>query len=53
MNTKENYKELDCIGERLDRVVNKLIEKNNAGEKYYVEFNGNMLYSDTVTVEPS
>lgn len=51
MTSKENYKELDCIGERLDRVVNTLIEKNNAGEEYYVEFNGNMLYSDTVTMD--
>lgn len=51
MAAKKGYIELPCIGERLDKVVNKLLEMNSFNRKYYVDFNGNMLYSDTVTMD--
>lgn len=46
-----NYKKVDFLGSRLDEAVVMLQEYNRKGEKVCVEFNGVMLYSDTVTMD--
>lgn len=46
------YLEMDFIlGNSLDNVVNKLLEHKEKGELVSGNFNGTMLYSDTVTMD--
>lgn len=46
-----DYKKIDFWGSRLDEAVTMLQDYNRKGEKVCVEFNGVMLYSDTVTMD--
>ena len=39
------------IGSNIDKAVNKLLEAKSRGESVYCEFNGHILYSDTVTMD--
>lgn len=49
---KNGYTDLGvCIGHTLEQVVNILQYENAKGTKCYVDFNGHILYSDTVTMD--
>lgn len=47
----KNYREVDFAGNRLDKVVEFLLSAKEKGNLICVEFNGVMLYSDTVTMD--
>ena len=47
----KNYREVDFAGNRLDEVVESLLAAKEKGNLICVEFNGVMLYSDTVTMD--
>lgn len=46
-----DYKKVDFWGSKLDEAVTMLQDYSRNGEKVCVEFNGVMLYSDTVTMD--
>lgn len=49
---KTGYVELGAfVGCSLEEVVNSLLSANKQGRKCYVDFNGHILYSDTVTMD--
>lgn len=51
MNT-DGYNELtSTIGKKLDVVVKELMKLGARGEKWFVSFNGVLLYSDSTTME--
>lgn len=47
----KNYKRDDFLGYRLEDVVTRLLAAKERGELLCTEFNGVMLYSDTVTID--
>ena len=49
---KSGYEKLDAYaGMSIDTAVEALLEYRDAGKKAYVNFNGHVLYSDTVTLD--
>lgn len=48
---KKNYKEIDYLGNNIESTVKSLIKYKEKGELVCTEFNGVMLYSDTVTMD--
>lgn len=47
----KNYKEIGYAGLTIDETVSRLLKYHDNGELASCEFNGTMLYSDTVTLE--
>ena len=48
---KKEYKKADYIGNDIDTVVKNLLIAKEKGELISTDFNGHMLYSDTVTLD--
>ena len=48
---EKNYIEIDFCGCTIERAVIKLLEYKEKGELVCCDFNGHMLYSDTVTMD--
>ena len=48
---EKQYKQLDYIGYDIDSTVRNLLMAQEKGELISTEFNGHMLYSDTVTLD--
>lgn len=46
----KNYREIKTVGLTLDEVIEMLQAYHARGERVYINFNGHMLCSDTVTV---
>jgi hypothetical protein len=47
----KNYKKVDFVGNTIDNAVSRLQQYDNDGELVCSEFNGVILYSDTVTLD--
>lgn len=47
----KKYREVEHLGMNIDTVVRNLVEYREKGEYISTEFNGVMLYSDTVTLD--
>lgn len=48
---KDNYKEIGYLGNDIESTVNALLRYKKEGKLICTEFNGVMLYSDTVTLD--
>lgn len=48
---KNEYKKVYCLGNDIDSVVKSLLAARDKGELISTDFNGHMLYSDTVTLD--
>ena len=48
----KNYKKVDLyLGSSIDQAVNELLNYKEEGKLVYCNFNGVILYSDTVTMD--
>jgi hypothetical protein len=47
----KNYKKMEYLGNTIELTVKSLLEYKEKGELVYTEFNGVILYSDTVTLD--
>lgn len=47
----KNYEKIDYVGNTIEQAVNSLLRYNKQGKLICTEFNGTMLYSDTVTMD--